>query len=358
MNSLSLLSSPSVIIVPMERSPRFRLYAPGRRLLLHDMNERRQLTGVAGMASVVAAGLLVLYRVAQRSWPAVFTGTGSDRFWLSAVSHLIGLCLIPFVAAGFIQIARKPSARFVLGANKKWSPIVLSALIGVAMQLTWSGLSVFALQATRRTTVQTMPAFFTDGFVPLHSALPVHLLVFVLGVLLTGGILVLFTFGYVAPGLDIGWHRARAVLGTALLFALFFGDRALFPTMFLTGIMLTIIRLNTDSLYATLAALISYFAVGAFKDIIFDQLALLFFGQTGLDAGHTYSLALIVMLSGAALFVPSIVFLSGMWRDQHLERMREAIAKAGDKALPSEPDRPFDFLYLIACLLLVAVLFV
>lgn len=310
------------------------------------------------MASVVAAGLLVLFRVAERTWPSIFTGTGSDRFWLSAVMHLIGLCLIPFMAASFSQVARKPSARFVLGANKKWSPIVLAALIGVAMQLIWSGLSSIALQATSNLDLKTMPSFFGDGFVPLHSALPVHLLVFILGVLLTAGTLILFTFGYVAPGLDIGWHRTRAVLGTALLFALLFGDRALFPAMFLTGVMLAVIRLTTDSLYATLAALVSYFTVGVFKDIIFDQLALLFFGQTGLDAGHTYSLALIIMLSGAALFVPSIVFLSGMWRDQHMERMREAIAKAGDKALPSEPDRPFDFLYLVACLLLIAVLFV
>lgn len=335
---------------------KFRLYAPGRRLRMFDMSERRRLTGSTGIAALFAAAALVLFRFAMSVWPS--TTFASDALWSTALKHLIIICLIPLLASGLMQFAKKPSARFVLGSGHKSAYIPLSILTGVALALMASGASLLMSRVFPDLTFAVVPPLLTDAIVPLKSTLPAHLLVIVLGVVLSSATLTLLTFGYVAPCLDIGWHRLRAVLGSACFFALLFASTDLLPAMLAVGFCLALIRLNTDSLYAAIAALSAYLLVGFFRSTILQQLSFIFFGQIRLDAENTYQLALIILLSGAALCVPSFVFLSGMWNDQHKERLREALSAVGDKPLPQEPDRPLDLPFLLSLALLAGALLI
>ncbi|HHT45100.1 MAG TPA: hypothetical protein GXZ89_06375 [Fastidiosipila sp.] len=332
---------------------KFRLYAPGRRLHQHDLAERRQMTGSTGIAAATAASLLILFYFALRFWPAILP-FDTDQLWTRALYQLVTLCLIPFIASAVMQLVKAPSARFVLGSGTKAGHVLLAASLGLASHLILWGASLLISRMTQSVVFASVPPLINQTIVTFQSSVIAHMLIVLLGVILTAVLTTLLTCGYIATCLDIGWHRVRAVLGTALFFALLFRQPSLLPAMFLLGILLAVIRLNTDSLVAAIACFAVYLLSGMFQTPLHDGLARFFFGQTRLDAGHAYSLALIILLSGAALFVPSFVFLSGMWRDQHTERLREALALSGDKPLPEEPDRPVDIPFILAVALLLA----
>lgn len=332
---------------------KFRLYAPGRRLHRHDLAERRQMMGSTGIAAWSAASLLTLFYVALRLWPNLLP-FDSDQLWTRALYQLITLCLVPFVASACMQLVKTPSSRFVVGSGTKPGHVLLAACLGLATHLILWGATLLISKMSERFTFLAVPPLISETIVTFQSSTVAHLLVIFVGVILTSALISLLTCGYIAPCLDIGWHRIRAVLGTALFFALLFRATSLLPAMFVLGILLAVIRLNTDSLFATVACLATYLLSGLFQSPLHDGLARFFYGQTRLDQGHAYSLALIILLSGAALFVPSFVFLSGMWREQHTERLREALALTGDKPLPEEPDRPVDIPFILAVALLLA----
>lgn len=315
------------------------------------------MTGSTGIAATLAASLLVLFRLGQSVFPGLIGGTAGG-LWTMALKHLIACCLIPLLAGGLLQFFKRPSARFVLGSGTTTGHVLLSVLLGSATALMMHGLALLLSRTFSSWELQIVPPLLRDAIVPFQSSPAAHALVLLLGVLLSTACLSLLCFGYVAPCLDIGWHRTRAVLGTALFFALAFGSLEILPAMLITGFLLAIVRLNTDSLFAAAAAFGAYLLIGFFGGTIEARLSVLFFGQTRLDAGHTYSLALIMLLSGAALLVPSFVFLSGMWREQHTERLREALSAAGNKALPEEPDRSVDFPFILAVVLLAAALII
>jgi hypothetical protein len=330
----------------------FRVYAPGRSLMLGDIRERHALIYAAGRFALLGAVLITAPRIAARIYPAYFSLFSGNTIFGRILNSLTHLVIAPLIALIIIQISTGTSSRFVLGTTLRTEHILFGAGSGAAFALTVTGIYQFVPPLFGAEICFPGISLLTGTVSALHSSAIEHILVLAVGTLLIPLALGGFCFGYIAPALDIGEHRTAAVIGSAAFFTFSFAEPVQLPAYFLFGLLFAQLRLASDSLYTALAAQIASQLTLFLAGSLTNRLAESFYGTTFTDPAQTQSISLILILGGAALFVPTYVILSSSWRASHTERLREAISRTGNRALPAEPERPTDILFIFSLAIL------
>jgi uncharacterized membrane protein len=322
------------------------------------LQEKERLSGISGRTAIIFALFIVIIKLAEQYFPPFGELIGVHSFRGQAILMLLIVGIIPFLTSVLIILLERPAAKFICG--EKPSPIACLLAFLSGFPLIFFVLTVeqlITLLLFDKTLVGTTGWNLLNQGILLFQSSGIQIALTVLIACLIPALgLTLLINGLIQPGLSSGSYQKRAILSTGLFAAVTALDLRSVPLLLLVFSFVSKIRSDSDSL---LPAALANFGINLgwlIYPFIYQFTADLLWGQLPGSTGQIISQTLPLMLFSAMLILPAIVFFTNT-RNRTLAEERELLQQIStDKENVSPKKHKIDYLFLVANIILFAIL--